>query len=222
MPSYRVSGSIVTLSLYDVVGQDGEPNFIEHVGLAAKDGQQNSGAIEVVHMGPPLQKDGQMKPHARGTVNLDFGEIKKIENFIDRHDGEHAATKKLRGIALLLHAADIYCIHPHATPHRERDGRYVRTRFSCTGFVFEAYNYAGIELVDDSEMPPIDLKRLKQMYPKFARRLDDHTFRESMGLSASGDWRLMLCGYLLHALNRDAAIIRSTPYVPSGTDAYFH
>jgi len=222
MPSHRVNESNVTLELFDVLGEDGEFGFIGHTGLAAKEGRQLSDAVEVFHMGPPLETDGVMKVDARGTAKLNDDERHKIEDFRDRHAGEHAATRRLPLTTRLRHVPAIYCIHPHATPHREEDRRYVRTRFSCAGFVFEAYKAARISLLDELAIPRVGLAELKLSYPRFAQMLEDLTFRESMGLGGgTGEWPVMLCGYLLHALSREAAEIRSTPYVPRGTDAYF-
>ena len=197
------------------------PAFIAHTGLASRSGQQKRSAVDVVHMGPPLRTDGQMTADTHGTTRLNDNERRKIENFNDRHAGEHAATRNLTGRALLRRAATLYCIHPHTVRHLEEDGRYARIRFSCAGFVFEAYRKAGITLLDESTMPPVSLDELKRSYSSFSSMLDLPQFRASMGLSGPGEWQVMLCGYLLHALNRNATDIRSTPYVPSETDTYF-
>ena len=64
-------------------------------------------------------------------------------------------------------------------------------------------------------------KKIKKNYPDFARRLDDPAIRNSMGLSGAVKWPVMLCGYLLHALNRSAAEVRQVPYVPRDSDSTF-
>lgn len=220
MPSQRLNGSYVTPKLFDVLGQDCAPGFIGHTGLAAQEGRQNRSAVEVFHMGPPLEMDGQMKADAYGGADLDHDKRRKIQIFIDRHAGEHAATKKLSAVNWRLLAA-FYCIHPHTTPYLEEDGRYTRTRFSCAGFVVEAYRKARIVLIDESKIPCISLDRMKESYPRLARLLDMPAFRASMGLDDAHEWPVMLCGYLFHALNRDATEIRNIPYVPCAEDRYY-
>lgn len=221
MPSCRVSGPNVDLKLFDVLGEDGEPSFIRHTGLAASEGRLPSKTVKVVHMRPPLQTYDEMQADVRGTAELTDSERRKIQMFLDRHAGEHDAVAHLRPAALWRRASEIYCLYPHAIPHTENDGRYVRLRFSCAGFVFEAYKEARIILVDESTVPEIGLDRIKESYPDFAEVLDNRVFRTSMGLDGTGPWRVVLCGYLVHALNRDAGEIRDAPYVSRPGDAYF-
>jgi hypothetical protein len=44
--------------------------------------------------------------------------------------------------------------------------------------------------------------------------LDRSEFRESFGLEGDGGWPVLLCGYLFHALDREADVIRREPYTP--------
>jgi hypothetical protein len=43
----------------------------------------------------------------------------------------------------------------------------------------------------------------------------------SLGLRGPGPWPVMLCGYLFHAVKRDAAAIRRSPYTPRPGDEVF-
>jgi hypothetical protein len=147
-------------------------------------------------MGPPLRHGETIRADAVGKPELDDGDFRRIKIFIDRHASEHASISLvgLRG------AAKVYCILPHAERLREEDGRYVRKRFSCAGFVFEAYKAAGITLVDADGLPPVTLEQIKLAYPSYESLLDHARFRGSMGLSGQGPWAVMLCGYLINAL----------------------
>jgi hypothetical protein len=94
-------------------------------------------------------------------------------------------------------------------------------RFSCAGFVAEAYERARIRLVREDRLPKVDLDLIKAAYPDFASWLDRSEFRESLGLEGDGDWPVLLCGYLFHAVNREADIIRREPYTPKPGDEVF-
>jgi len=223
MPSYRVNGSKLTLAVFDIVGQDGDaPGFVRHSGLVAESGSYESGRVGVHEMGPPLKIPGKMHAHVIGAAELTDDEVRRIQVFIDRHASEHKATMSLRGHNLLRSIGRLYCIYPHRSPYREADGRTVRMRFSCAGFVFEAYKNGGVRLVDEDTMPPVDMRLIRQAYPDFTRLIDDGNVDPSaLGLTGSGPWPVMLCGYLFHALNRDPAAVRSENYSPTKGDEIF-
>jgi hypothetical protein len=218
MPSARINGPTVTVATYDAIGADGgRRGFLRHIGLAASAGAQDRASVIVLDMGPPLRIGAKMKADAVGTAGLTEGEARKIKAFIDRHEGEHRAVAKLSR----SNASQIYCIVPPSIPFKEEDGRSVRERFSCAGFVFEAYKRSRIRLVDDEHLPLIDLEHIKQAYPDFAAFLDRADFRASMGLTGTGPWPVMLCGYLLNALKRPEAQLRETAYSAQPGDEIF-
>jgi hypothetical protein len=169
VPSYRVTEPTVSLSRFDVIGQDGdELGFVVHVGLAEVVGPSSSVAVPVCEMGPPLRGNnasGQMQCNVIGSATLTNGEIQKIKAFIDRHANEHAAFLQVSRGQLIQAVPEIYCIIPHASPLREIDGRYTRTRFSCAGFVFEAYKKARITLIDVNNLPVLICRLLRPHIP---------------------------------------------------------
>ena len=111
---------------------------------------------------------------------------------------------------------------PHAKPFTEEDGRYARMRFSCAGFVLEAYRKARIRFLDSKALPPVDKEIIRSCYPLQIRLMEDGKISpEDLGLEGAGPWPVLLCGYLFHALNRDAGTVRSGPYVPSIADSRF-
>ncbi len=123
---------------------------------------------------------------------------------------------------LIKAAPQMYCVHPHASPFYEDDGRYARMRFSCAGFVFEAYKKARIELLDSNDLPMVDIAVIRLAYPGHVRLMEAGKISpEALGLEGSGPWPVLLCGYLFHALNRNADVIRHEPYAPSFVDRYF-
>lgn len=220
MPGKRLNGASANFRIYDVVGQSDGQMFVLHAGLADRDGTQSCDSVSVIHMGPPLDVSGRMPADICGALSLNEEEKRRIRLFISRHAREHYAFSALQGFALQRRAAEMYCIWPHTLLVKDGDVE-LHTRFNCVGFVCEAYKRAGIDLVSESDLPPINLQALKQSYPQFARRLDSADFRSSLGLHGEGPWSVMLCGYLFHSLNRPDSEIRSIPYQPRESDAWF-
>jgi hypothetical protein len=226
MASSRVTGGNVFLATFDVVGQDGdELAFVGHVGLATSAGSQDSAQIPICEMRPPLHgrdAPGQMTADVVGSAALTDNEIMKITNFVDRHAVEHASLLEMGMFARLRAVPQMYIVHPHAEPYREEDGRYTRMRFSCAGFVLEAYRKARIRLLDTKVLPLADLEHIRPGYPTEFRLMENGPISpEQLGLEGDGPWRVLMCGYLFHALNRDAASVRSEPYDPRIEDRYF-
>jgi hypothetical protein len=226
VPSYRVVGPTLSLSIFDVVGQDGdEPDFIGHTGLAESASTEQVANVPVLDMGPPLHGQGgpaHVTANVVGRAILNDDEVRKIKTFVDRHANEHLVFLQLSTRQLLNAAPHMYCIHPHESPLHEDDGRYSRTRFSCAGFVFEAYKKARITFVDTNALPMVDLTVVRLAYPRQVRWMEmGRISSEALGIQGSGPWPVLLCGYLFHALNRGVDVIRHEPYAPSAADRYF-
>ena len=216
MTSFRVTSQTLHPNQYNILGECDTDDFVRHVAIAAEGWSHNRMSFPVVHMGPPLNRGGAMRADAVGTVVLTVDELEVIKRFAQLHISEHGSTKFCR-----TNSHQFYCIHPHASPFSESDGRYVRTRFSCVGFVYECYKQAGIQLLDVTNQPVVDLDRIRNCYPVFSRLLDITKSRNLMGLTGDGPWPVMLCGYLFHSLARGDDEIRSTPYCPQASDAHF-
>jgi hypothetical protein len=176
-------------------------------------------------MGPPLHADGgaaRIHANAIGSANLTDDEVRKIKTFVDRHVNEHQAFSQLSLNQLFGLAPQMYCICPHAVPFHEEDGRYARMRFSCAGFAFEAYKAARILLLDTNSLPAVDMATINLAYPLQARLMESgRVSSESLGLEGNGPWPVLFCGYLFHALGREADLIRLQPYTPNANDQYF-
>ena len=96
------------------------------------------------------------------------------------------------------------------------------TRFSCAGFVFEAYKRARITLLDLSALPLADMAVIAVGYPQQTHLINRGLVRAGdLGLDGDGPWPVLLCGYLFHALNRDPGVVREDAYIPDLSDRHF-
>lgn len=221
MPANRVVNAEVNLVEYDVVGQDGLTPFIRHIGLSAAKGQHARSGVPVHDMGPPLRLSDKMQVDVTATAALDYNELRKIESFIEIHRGEHE-TQQLRSKDGQLRG---YCVYPHARPEPEGagDDTCIYMRFSCAGFVIEAYRFARILLIDVTKIPPVSYDAVEQAYPaemRAVRRVDIAT-RKSLGLGELFPLPIIFCGYVINALNRDREDILAKQYQPTVADAMF-
>lgn len=90
--------------------------------------------------------------------------------------------------------------------------RPIYRRFSCAGFVAEAYaEGAGVNLVDQRSLPAVDLAFTEKVWGAFPPRL-----RGIAGLGGDGPWPALLPGYLLSAMRFQRGAL---PLVPSLSDA---
>lgn len=225
MPSYRVAGSTLSLSRFEVIGQDSSVSgFIGHAGLAEVGDSQSAAKVPVLDMRPPLHGHGasrQIKADVVGSAALTDDEVQKIKTFVDRHANEHLLFSQFSMSQLIQAVPEMYCVLPHASPLYEDDGRYARTRFSCAGFVLDAYKRARIRLLDLKGLPMIDMAIIAVAYPQTRLIESGKISADALGLGGSGPWPVLLCGYLFHALNRNAKVIRREAYAPSMRDRYF-
>ena len=72
--------------------------------------------------------------------------------------------------------------------------------------------------IDEETLPEVPRQTLEAAYPVF---LDNPDRRERLGLQGDGPWRVVLAGYLLHALDRTGDEIRAEPYVAKSGDEFF-
>lgn len=219
MPAARpVTASDVTA--FDVIGEDSgaEAGFVAHVALAttAVAGHPAGGALLAAHMQPPLMSRGEAAVHTHATVPLSADEQRSVQRFVRDLDLEYAAGGAGRWAQ--------YCVRPHTIPVHAPDGTLQLRKFSCIGFVVEAYRAAELNPVatDDSSLPAVNLPTLLLAYPDFADELSDPRYRRRYGLPGDGPWPVLLPGYLFAALQADQDRIRSGPaYTPVAGDEYF-
>jgi len=116
-----------------------------------------------------------------------------------------------------------YVICPHVKEVRREDQTVVYRRFSCVGFVLEAYREAQIDLLRTNValLPLVGLDALKVQYPVFAPLLNSPRVRAEFGIGGDGPWPVVLAGYVINALDRPETAIRSTPYRATAGDEFF-
>lgn len=217
MLAFDLSQGSQTLARYDVVGMhsDDPLRFIRHVGLF--DGDASSVSVDekvkVAHMGPPLETGRVVRAHAVGRVPLTNDEIKLVEAWIveiaDEYETEGADWERQ------------YRVDPPWQDVRDPNTGVRRYRqFSCAGFVLDAHQQIDVELLDldRSVLPEVDKKMLQAAYPDVVRKGTD---LEVYGVGGDGPWRIVLAGYVLHALNRPSELIRREPYQAQSGDELF-
>jgi hypothetical protein len=219
MPAQLLRDEPVPAHRYDVAAHDSQdlPNFVQHVGLFADDRSElrRNDQVPLVHMGPPLETgEGTIAIQSMGTAALRTDDILQIQIFIDDRAAEYEAA----GIRQDKRAQ--YCVLPHVESFQELDGTVTYWKFSCAGFVIEAYRFAGLDLLitDQGRIPPVGLHLLDAAYPGIAA---SPRLRAHFKLQGDGPWNVVLAGYVLNALNRPADAIRREPHQPTRGDAFF-
>jgi hypothetical protein len=221
MPSRRLANAAMLVHRYDLVGSysDTTAGFVRHVGMVDP-GESNvyrGAGVTVAHMGPPIEKDGEMAVDVVGSAGVTAEEAMQIQIFIDGHYLEHESLRLSKQAA--------YVIRPHVQKRLSTDGTRRYTRFNCVGFVIEAYRDAGIDILitDESQLPDVSLEKLKSAYPDLAKDgAAKLNMRYEWGCDGSGPWRVVLPGYLFHALHNVIPGARgSIPYVPQAGDERF-
>lgn len=184
---------------------------------------QDSGPIESIHMGPPLEPKPK-KIEAVGTAALDAnqvepGERRKIKTFVDdRLDKRNAQLERLSLLSELERIYTEYVIHP---PFLEHDEDLPLWRFSCVGFVLRAYMEARINLLDLGQLPLVPLDYLKANYGRMGKLLNHMEIRKRLRGGEGESWPVALVGHVLNSLARDPDEIRQTPFVPKVGDDRF-
>lgn len=215
MPSIDLTQGPKTLLRYNVVGQqvEGETRFVKHVGLFNEDNQsvKMGDEVKVLHMRPPLEQGGTIKVHVAGQVPLMKGEIDEIKAWSCEIKDEYEKNKVCK--------KDQYIIHPHWKDECDPNTGVRRyRRYSCVGFVFDSHLQVDIELlqIDEGSLPDVYPHTIKSAYG-----LKPGSLLAKFGLEGNGPWKVMLAGYVLHALNRPTYQIRQEPYRAGEGDGQF-
>ena len=213
MPSLNITQEPTTLLRYDVVGQrvEGQSHFVKHVGLFDEDNQflRMGDTAKVLHMKPPLKEGDEITVDVAGRVPLTNDERKIIETWHEKIKDEYSK---------LLHE-DQFIIHP---PWKDQcdlnTGSRRYRRYSCVGFVLYSHLRLDIPLLQ------IDEELLPKVYPETieaAYGLVPGLLLSKFGLEGNGPWRIVLPGYIMHALNRSTEKIRNEPYRAKEGDDQF-
>jgi len=217
MPAINLDQGPQTLSLYDVVGQraEGQTYFVTHVGFHDADNQsiKSGGDVSAVHMRPPLEQGKTIKVHVAGHVPFTNDEIKEISGWIaeitDEYHKEGIDPKRQ------------YVIHPPWKDECDSNTGVRRyRRYSCAGFVFDGHRQVDIELmqIGADALPNVERPTIISAYP-YAEQYP--MLLHKYGLEGDGPWKVVLPGYILHALNRPTDQIRQEPYRAKEGDEQF-
>lgn len=209
MPASALSNGSQLASRYDVVGEYSNlsPRFVAHVAIYDADGGSvsNGQDVPVAHMGPPLTRGAKAKANAVGSVPLTNDEVRRIETWFAGVYDEYQSAR----------ASPLRQYHVHPPWKDEVDpntGVRRYRRYSCVGFVLDAYRQVEITLleIDEQSLPEIDSRTLALAYPSFPSNVP--RIREFVGMEGAGPWRVVLAGYVLHAMDRPGEQIRQCPY----------
>jgi hypothetical protein len=209
MPKVDLANGPQSLLRYDVIGKCAG-NFVTHVALLdTEQALANAGAdVPVVHMAPPFKKGTFVTAHVAATVPLDNEEIKAVAAWVDGIKDEYDDAN--------VGARSQYVIDPPWEDVVDANTGVRRyRRYSCAGFVIDSHREVDINLVNINRngLPDIDRDTLSLGYPLRPA--------ERFGLPGDGPWKIVLAGYVLHALNRPAKEIRCAPYQPKEGDEFF-
>jgi hypothetical protein len=186
--------------------------FVEHVGLLHEATELVAGSTcAVLHCSPPLQvaPPGKMIAHLVGELDLTKDELEILEAWLV-DVVQQALPKK---------ALDHYILVPPA--RRELDevsGKPKHWRFSCAGFVWKAYEHAGLKLV---VLDTIAVDRATLLATWGEDRVvfaEKHTAVLRLGLDGPPPWPVLLPAHLLHALERGRTAL---PIAPTPAHATF-
>jgi hypothetical protein len=209
---------------YSIVGNYASRPFVKHVAMLPDATSLLFGAdnVLVCHIGPPLvagartsaaaaDKCRKTTVHIVGYVDLDADDLEGIKTWLSEVDKEDRPLGMSPTDLFAQYRADppIYWV-------LSEKGTPLYRRFSCAGFVMDGYRYIGINLIDDSRpenLPEVTLAEVVNAYGAVATK---ESRRDKIGIPGAGPWRIVLAGYIFHSLQRDEAVIRQTPYIPSG------
>lgn len=222
MPSWTLSADPSHVAPFDVLAQgSGGSDLMVHALLYSDENARADvvkGAwLKCVHMGPPLSQR-ERPVDVVGTASLSDEDVRKIKTFADDRLKERKSEEDRLKLLKQTNSLRVeYCIHP---PAQKPTVSFSLWRFSCVGFVLQAYRTARLELLG-TPLPLRSLDELKQFYPVQAEKLDDPVMRKQLGIDQGDSWPVALVGYVLHSLTREPNEIRATPYVPQAGDEYF-
>ncbi len=214
MPAFDLTDRTAKLGRFDVVGKHSEtsPGFVRHVALLDSDDCEASRdeAVRVVHMGPPLKTDDPLNADVAGRIPLTNDQINSIKTWIakvvDEYQSGHAEKRQQ------------YIIDPPWDDIRDENTNVRRyRRYSCAGFVLYAHLQVDVSLLvlDKEALPEVSMASIEAAYPGRTRH------RARYGLEGDGPWRIILAGYVLHALDRSSEDIGERPYVAQKGDESF-
>lgn len=225
MQTREKESSSLWMGRYSVLGSLSEgTRFVTHAALVRDDNDQEQDKVWVSHMGPPLGET-ELTPDVFVDVRLEKEEQEAIKHWIAKVWREQRqGRKRFRQ----------YVINPHYKWHLQ-NGRRLYRRFSCVGYVIEAYKEAKLELIDLKQLPIVEHRTLEKAYPdlqrianapqelraRLERRLGFQGLAE-LGIDKNNleTYRIVLCGYAFHSLARFRDGTRGLPGWTPNSEKY--
>jgi len=161
-------------------------------------------------MRPPLKQGDAITVHVAGHIPLTNDERKQVEAWVEKVTDESPISWRNQ-----------YVIHPPWKDEYDSNTGVRRyRRYSCAGFVLDGHRQVNIELLDIDEdvLPAVDRQTIISAYPEAERHPD---LLLCWGLEGNGPWKVVLAGYVLHALNRPTNQIRQEPFRVKEGDEQF-
>lgn len=207
MPARRLDGVPSSISRFDAIGQyaGGDSNLVQHIGMSNEDkvAVKAGDAVRCAHMVPPLQ-ESEFPAHVWGAAELSHDESRLIQTYLDSIKSEyHRNGVESDGLGQ-------YVAIPHMKEFPDEMGRTLYRKFSCAGLVVETYRSAEIELLNTNEddLPEVPKTVLEAAFGGLVR-----AGMRVAGLDPSfGAWRVLMPGYVFHALARYTGGVRPAPH----------
>lgn len=199
---------------YDLIGECHQgAGAVTHVGILAGPLAIAAGAtVSVFDMGSRLQIEppGSMIAHIAATLPLTKEQAEGLAEWI-------AEIKTLAGHCEYIALPAAQFVEDGPSERRKY------WKFSCAGFVVTAYKEgADIKLVVDEDcLPLLDSSKVREVWGPVlgvtSERLQ-RRYLKAFGLGGDGPWRVLVPGYLFHALEESPEHL---PYTPAATDIAF-
>jgi hypothetical protein len=193
----------VVAPAFAVVAKWNERPLVRHVALLYEETTLSPGKhVRAYEMGPPLragQPDakgeslrGIIAPDLVGWIDLTEEQTRAISNNIEeiRRLIPHPTTRS----SASPEAGTQYCARPAYSMTQQG---YLRC--SCVGFVLYAYrDVVTLVKADDESLPDVPLSVIERIWQGLSNR------RAECGLEGSGPWKVVLPGYVVHALDGES------------------
>lgn len=223
MPIVDLRTHETTVYSWDVLFQFGygQPEYVDHLGLfgdeQAQRGVTSKTNLPITHVQPCL-----LETHSRndfiGTANLSEDERLDVAVFVE---GVRNEKEGLRDLAKLVGEENarrrLFRLYPCYSPGTDD---FAFRRFSCVGFVIMAYDAIRIPLLSSS-VPDIFYSDLLLIECDDLDHIRDAETRDYLGISDTEPMAFIFPGYVLHAMNRPADVIRNDPYSPHRGDEHY-
>ena len=211
MPLQKLCNKPAVVEQFCVCSQEVQgTNFITHVGLASEQqcGIKYGDTVKWTHVFSFFRR-AEDRVHVIGKIRLSAEERESMDIFITDCEEEIEKIKRFE-------RPKQFIIFPHK---EERSAERPYCRYSCAGFVLEAYRRIHVTILEEDVIPAQSLDFLDEYYPGLAECSIKE--REALGLIGTGPWRVVLPGYVLNAFNRSEKKIRQEPFRPKVSHSFF-